>query len=233
MRTAEVARRAGCSVQQVRKLERVGVLPAAPRTPSGYRSYGEQHVRCALAYRALAVATGPLEAADLLRGVHTRPPERVLSALDAAHARLDAERHRLAAAKAAATTITAEPVREVRPSDAMSVSELATALGVPASTLRHWDAVGLVVPERDERGHRRYTPLQVRDARMAHQLRLAGYRIEALREVVPHLRRGDSGRDLEAALAARDRSITARSLALLEAAVHLHVLIGSSAPQAS
>ncbi|MFE1962358.1 MerR family DNA-binding transcriptional regulator [Streptomyces sp. NPDC059479] len=50
----------GCSVRQVRNLERDGVLPSATRTAAGYRIYGEVHLRSALACRALAVGAGPV-----------------------------------------------------------------------------------------------------------------------------------------------------------------------------
>ncbi|PPK92278.1 MerR-like DNA binding protein [Kineococcus xinjiangensis] len=158
----------------------------------------------------------------VLRAVHAGPVDRVLGMLDAAHGGLDAERRGLTAARAAAASITGEPMCDVRPDDAMTVSELASALGVRASTLRHWEAEGLVVPDRDERNHRRYAPPHVRDARIVQQLRLAGYRVDALRAVLPHLARGS---DLGAVLDARDRSITSRSLALLLAATHLHALL--------
>ncbi|WP_459644231.1 MerR family transcriptional regulator [Kineococcus sp. NUM-3379] len=223
MRTGDVARLAGCSVQQVRRLERTGVLPPAGRTPSGYRVHTGVHVRSALAYRALAEAAGPAEAADVLRAVRDRPVAEVLGLLDAAHARLDAERRLLAAARSAAASIGAEPVLDERPEDSMTVSELAGALGVRTSTLRHWDAAGLLAPGRDGRGHRRYGPAQVRDARVVQQLRLAGHGVEALRELVPHLRLGG---DLPSVLAARDRSTTSRSRALLRACAHLDDLLG-------
>ena len=70
MRTAEVARLAGCSVQQVRKLEDRGVLPPAPRTDAGYREYRAVHLASALAYRSLATAIGPTEARVLMRLAH-------------------------------------------------------------------------------------------------------------------------------------------------------------------
>ncbi|MCM2415836.1 MerR family transcriptional regulator [Streptomyces sp. RKAG290] len=178
MRTVDVARHAGCSVQQVRNLERDGVLPPVARTPAGYRIYGEVHLRSALAYGALAVGTGPVEAKRIVRAAHRRPASAVLALFDAAHARLDRERTDLRLAGEAAEAISAEPVEDVRPSDSMSVLELAVALGVRASTLRHWDAEGLVVPDRvPPRGRRRYSPAQARDARIVHQLRGAGYRI--------------------------------------------------------
>lgn len=220
LRTAEVARRSGYSVQQVRNLERDGVLPPATRTATGYRLYSAVHVQSALAYRALAAGAGPAAAKEIARAVHRSPP-LALALLDAAHARLDAERNDLRQARAAAAAISREPIDDVRPSDAMSVSELAAALGVRPSTLRHWEAEGLLIPERLN-GVRHYTPVHVRDARIVHQLRMAGYRIAPLRDLMPRLRDDD----LAAALAARDASITARSRALLDAAAFVSGLLG-------
>ncbi|WP_235557964.1 MerR family transcriptional regulator [Sphaerimonospora mesophila] len=214
MRTVDVARRAGCSVQQVRDLERDGVLPPAARTARGYRIYGEIHLQSALAYRALAAGAGPVEAKKIVRAAHLFPASQVvLALLDAAHARLDAERTELRQAGEAAQAISGEPIGAVRASDSMSVSELATALGVRPSTLRHWDAEGLVVPDRD-RGTRRYTPAQVRDARIA-----------PLRALLPELRRARRSDDVAAALAARDADIAARSRALLDGAAALSVIL--------
>ncbi|MEU6830838.1 MerR family transcriptional regulator [Nocardia beijingensis] len=226
LRTADVARRAGYSVQQIRNLERDGVLPTAMRTATGYRRYGEVHVRSALAYRALAAGVGPVEAKRIVRAVHEEPFAQVLALLDAAHARLDRERADLALAQRAAEVISAEPIADVRPSDAMSVAELGAALGVRPSTLRHWDAEGLVVPDRaTPHGTRRYSPAQVRDARIVHQLRRAGYRVDTLKTLMPDLPRGHRSDDVEAALAARDASITARSRALLDAAAALAAVL--------
>ncbi|MFE9725235.1 MerR family transcriptional regulator [Streptomyces sp. NPDC005794] len=228
LRTADVARRAGYSVQQVRNLERDGVLPPAARTASGYRIYGESHLRSALAYRALASATGPVEAKRIVRAAHERPATEVLALLDAAHARIHRERTDLELAEEAAAVISAELIEDVRPSDSMSVSELAAALGVRPSTLRHWDAEGLAVPDRvPPRGTRRYSPAQTRDARIVHQLRGAGYRVAPLRALMPSLRRGHGREDIEAALAVRDSSIEARSRALLDAAVPLSAVLAA------
>ncbi|MFI6768162.1 MerR family transcriptional regulator [Streptomyces sp. NPDC050355] len=222
MRTADVARRAGCSVQQIRNLERDGVLPPATRTATGYRIYGEVHLQSALAYRALAAGAGPTGAKEIVRAVHQVPTSRALALLDAAHARLDTERTGLSRAREAAEAISSEPIDDVRASDSMDVSELAAALGVRPSTLRHWDAEDLVVPDRDPvRGTRRYTPAQVRDARIVHQLRKAGYRIAPLRALMPDLRRARRLEDVASALAAREADIAARSEALLDGAVAL------------
>ncbi|WP_280407046.1 MerR family transcriptional regulator [Nocardia carnea] len=226
LRTAEVARRSGYSVQQLRNLERDGVLPPAPRTPAGYRMYGEAHVWSACAYRDLAAGADPATAKAILRVAHSGDSSRLFALLDAAHARADRERRALAAARTAARAIAEEPLADIRPGDSMSISELARALGVRPSTLRHWDSAGLVVPRRTTgREPRHYTPDDVRAARLVHQLRLAGYGIEPLRELVPQLRGWRRWDDLAAALAARNTRIDARSAALLRGAAALNTLI--------
>nr|WP_184905346.1 MerR family transcriptional regulator [Amycolatopsis umgeniensis] len=230
MRTAAVARRAGYSVQQIRNLERDGVLPAATRSDTGYRSYGEIHLRSALAYHALAAGVGPVEAKKIVRALHRGPFAEVLALLDAAHAGLDAERADLREAREAVRVISGEPIEDVRGSDSMSVSELASALGLRPSTLRHWDAERLVVPGRDQRGTRRYTPSQVRDARIVHQLRLAGYRVAPLRALMPELRRSRRLEDVASALAVRDAGITARSRALFDGTAALSLIAAQDRP---
>ncbi|WP_062432030.1 MerR family transcriptional regulator [Herbidospora daliensis] len=225
LRTADVARRAGCSVQQVRNLERDGVLAPPARTPSGYRVWTESHALAAAAYVVLAAGVGPAEARDLVRVARTGPESDLLALVDRAHARLHAERRDVALARAAIAAIGAEPLDDARPHDAMTVSELASALGVPTSTLRYWERQGLLTPTRAGRGRARvYTPADVRDARIVHQLRLAGYRIPPLRALMPTLRGHGRASDVAAALRARDENIDARSRALLQAAAGLLAL---------
>ncbi|MCP2319019.1 DNA-binding transcriptional regulator, MerR family [Nocardia amikacinitolerans] len=228
LRTVDVAREAGCSVQQVRNLERDGVLPPATRTAAGYRTYTDTHLHSALAYRALATGAGPVEAKRIMRAAHGYPDSDLLALLDAAHARLAAEREELEAAKRAAAAITGESIDDVRPTDSMTIAELAGALGVRPSTLRHWEAEGLLVPRRGTPGGaREYAPSDVRDARIVHQLRMAGYRIAPLRALMPELRRADRWNEISSALAARDANIDARSRALLDAAAALGAVLAT------
>lgn len=208
-------------MQQVRNLEHEGVLPAAERAPSGYRRYAEIHVLSARAYRWLARGVGPVEAKMMMRAAHhgSTLPEL----LDGAHAALYAERRELRQAQRAAEVIAGEPVGETVAGDAMTIAELAAALGIRASALRHWEAEGLVVPGR-ARGARLYGPADVRDARIVHQLRLARYRIPALRAVLPALRQA-GGREVPEILAAREADIDRRSMALLRAAAVLAEIV--------
>ncbi|MTL13749.1 MerR family transcriptional regulator [Nocardia seriolae] len=225
LRTVDVARRAEYSVQQIRNLERDGVLPPALRTPTGYRVYREIHMLSARAYRALAAGAGPVAARAIVRAAHLDSPATMLALLDTVHAGLATERRDLEATRAAVRHIGDEPITDVRGSDSMSVSDLADALGIRPSTLRHWDATGLVTPTRNStRDARTYTPADVRDARIVHQLRRAGYGIPALGILMAEFRDTRRWSDVLERLAVRDAAIESRALALLAGAAELHAL---------
>lgn len=232
LRTVDVARRVGCSVQHLRDLEREGIVPAAERTSSGYRSWGQVHVLAAIAYREFAQSVGPARARELLRALNGQAVAVFLADLDDAHADLARERRDLRLARQAVAAIAAEPLAAPEPSDAMTITELTDALGLTPATLRHWEAQGLLAPERAGHGRvRTYTPAQVRDARVVHQLRTAGYGIPQLREVL-HLLSYSQRADvtLDTGLRARDQQLTNRSHGLLRAAAAVHDLIAVDRP---
>lgn len=225
LRSIDVARASGYSVQQIRLLERLGVLPPAPRSKSGYRRYSDTHVDAALAYRHLAAATGPVAARRVLGAVHDQPVASVLALVEEAYAGLHRERTQLRLARRAAEAVSEEPLLDPRPSDAMTVAELAEAIGVRASTLRHWEEEGLLRPARTTRGRRSYAPADVRDARVVLQLRAAGYRIPVLRGLLPQLRAGRGWEEVGAALRRRDAELDERSRRLLAATAAIHALL--------
>jgi DNA-binding transcriptional MerR regulator len=232
LRTVDVARRVGCSVQHLRDLEREGVVPAVARTPSGYRTWDQAHVSCAVAYREFAQGVGPVRAKELLRTLHSQPAAVFLAQLDDAHADLARERRDLRLAREAVAAIAAEPLAAPQPSDALTITELTGALGITPATLRHWEAQGLLAPDRAGHGRvRSYTPVQVRNARVIHQLRTAGYGIPQLRQVLLTLRSSqDANATLDAGLQGRDHQLTKRSHGLLRAAAAVRDLVAVDSP---
>jgi len=82
MRSGELARQTGVSPDTIRHYERVGILPAAPRTMSGYRMYPRESLeRVRLVQRALQLGFSLAELAEIL-GVRDRggvPCRRVLA----------------------------------------------------------------------------------------------------------------------------------------------------------
>lgn len=226
--TAAIAAAAGYSVQQVRDLERLGVIPPAARAPNGYRRFTDEHLVALRSYRRLAFAIGPVAARSTLRELQSLPLDRAAALVNDLHTGLAAERAEALTAQRALQAISAEPSTEVAPADhdTMTIAELASALGVRTSTLRFWERAGLFRPDRvTSRAARSYPPAVVREARITVALRAAGYRIPEVRDALDAVRTlGRVDRPL-AALQQRLDSIAQRTLALLTAGTDLITLL--------
>ncbi|MET9594451.1 MerR family transcriptional regulator [Streptomyces sp. NPDC006516] len=230
LRTVEVARESGYSVQQVRDLERLGVIPPATRSSNGYRSYTPLHVQALRAYRGLAGATGPVAARQLLAGLRTGTLAEAASAVGAVHVRLAREREEALDAQQALRAIQSEvDGHGYEPAgDAMTITQLAEALDVRPSTLRFWEQEGLVTPERvTSLQVRRYGPAAIGAARIVAALRGAGYGIPAVREIMTSLHRLDGLEKAALILHQRLGQIAARTVALLRAGADLAAVVTS------
>ena len=239
--TRAVADASGYSVQQVRVLEGLGVVPPATRAANGYRRFGPEHVVALRAYRRLAEAVGPVVARQVLAEMRALPLDEAAARVSGLHVGLARQRDEALAARRALALVRAEAALDGAPTaaaedpgDAMTITELARALGVRASTLRFWEREGLVAPERVGSGSvrgRRYPVAAIREARVAAALRSAGHPVPAVREVVASLRRlagpaapsapagapVAAGLDPDAALQLHLDAIARRTLALVVA----------------
>ncbi|MFE4539993.1 MerR family transcriptional regulator [Streptomyces scopuliridis] len=231
LRTVDVAGETGYSVQQVRDLERLGVIPPAARSSNGYRSYTPLHVRALRAYRGLAGAVGPVAARQMLAELRTETLAEAAAAVNGVHVRLARERDEALRAQEALRAIQAEantPEFE-HDGDAMTITELAGALHVRPSALRFWEQEGLVIPERvTSLRARRYGLPAIRAARIVAALRSAGYGIAAAREIMESLHRLDGPEDAQHILRQRLDQIAVRTVALLRAGADLAAVVAST-----
>ncbi|WP_157850275.1 MerR family DNA-binding transcriptional regulator, partial [Streptomyces rimosus] len=69
LRPIDLARGHGLSTQAVRNYEESGILPAAGRTPSGYRTYTPLHARALRAFLALVPGHGHPTATAIMQAV--------------------------------------------------------------------------------------------------------------------------------------------------------------------
>jgi len=231
--TSRLAGVCGYSVQQVRDLEHLGVIPPAIRQPNGYREFTGIHATALRAYRHLAIAVGPVVARATMRETRQLPSEEAIARIVALHVGLARDRDDTTAALHALDGIVQDSAHDAppAPTDAMSITELAAALDVRSSALRFWEQQGLIAPVRERPlAARHYPPDAVRDARIVAALRAGGYRIPAVRSVITSLRVLGSTADARAALHDRLQSIAARSDALLRAGTDLADLLVPAMP---
>lgn len=233
LRTVDVARESGYSLQQVRDLERLGVIPPAARSSNGYRSYAPVHVHALRAYRGLASAVGPVPARQMLAELRTETIAEAASAVSAVHVRLAREREEVLRAQEALRAIQAEAEAHTgefeHAGDAMTVTELAGALGVRPSALRFWEQEGLVVPERvTSLRARRYGLAAIRAARIVVALRATGHGIPAVRDIMGSLHQFEGPEETQRILRQRLDQIAQRTVALLRAGTDLATVITSA-----
>ncbi|MYT22122.1 MerR family DNA-binding transcriptional regulator, partial [Streptomyces sp. SID7760] len=231
LRPVDLAREHGLSTQAVRNYEEAGILPAAARTPHGYRTYTPLHAAALRAFLALAPAHGHRTATAIMCSVNRGAVDEAFHLIDESHARLLDDRRTLqaveralrdldpsASAPAPATVAALGPTAAGGPGGAF-IGPLAQVLGIRPATLRKWERAGLVHPRRDAlTGYRVYDAADVRDARLTHQLRRGGYLLEQIAPLIAQVREAGGLEPLEAALADWRASLSARGRAMLTGA---------------
>ncbi|MCW1096610.1 TioE family transcriptional regulator [Streptomyces sp. RS2] len=226
LRPVDLARAHGLSAQAVRNYEAAGILPAAARTASGYRVYTPLHARALDAFLALVAGHGHGTAAAVLRGVNEGAPDEAFRLIDESHAQLLDDRRTLEAVTSALRDLVPEPPEGPPGPTGGFVGALAAELGIRPATLRKWERAGLVRPRRDPvTGYRRYDEADVRDARLAHQLRRGGYPLERIASVIAQVRSAGGVEPLEAALREWHDRVSARGRAMVAGAAELETYL--------
>lgn len=152
MRPLDLAREHGISTQAVRNYERDGFLPAAERTPAGYRVYTDLHAAALRTFLALVPAHGHAAAGRIMNAVHGGRIDDALAAVDEGHAQLLRDRATLDGVREAVEHLRADPGAApgtAADTGARTIGELARRLRVTPATLRNWEDAGIVVPSRD------------------------------------------------------------------------------------
>lgn len=231
LRPVDLARGHGLSTQAVRNYEEAGILPAAGRTAHGYRTYTSLHAGALRAFLALVPGHGHQTATSIMRAVNEGAAEDAFRLIDESHAQLLDDRRTLQAVESALRdlepTTASGPDAGPGPATASEaggtfIGPLAGKLGIRPATLRKWERAGLVHPRRDPlTGYRVYDEADVRDARLAHQLRRGGYLLEQIAPLLAQVRAAGGLEPLEGALRDWHGRLSARGRAMLTGAAEL------------
>ena len=82
LRPIDLARGHGLSTQAIRNYEEAGILPAAGRTPHGYRTYTPLHARALRTFLALVPGHGHRTATSIMRSVNQGVVDEALHLID-------------------------------------------------------------------------------------------------------------------------------------------------------
>ncbi|MET9458516.1 TioE family transcriptional regulator [Streptomyces canus] len=229
LRPVDLARGHGLSTQAIRNYEEAGILPAAGRTPHGYRTYTSVHAVALHAFLALVPGHGHRTATSIMRAVNEGATEEAFRLIDESHVQLLDDRRTLEAVERALRDLEAgtasEPAAVAGPGGTF-IGPLAAKLGIRPATLRKWERAGLVRPRRDAlTGYRVYDEADVRDARLTHQLRRGGYRLDQIAPLIAQVQEAGGLEPLGAALRDWHSRLAARGRAMLTGAAELEAYL--------
>ncbi|GGV66954.1 MerR family transcriptional regulator [Streptomyces longisporoflavus] len=240
LRPVDLARGHGLSTQAIRNYEADGILPPADRSPHGYRTYTALHAGALRAFLALVPGHGHRTATSIMQAVNRGEVadgvDEAFRLIDESHAQLLDDRRTLRAVESALRDLESlgtapEPTPGAAPGGTF-IGPLADQLGVRPATLRKWEHAGLVRPGRDpQTGYRVYDEADIRDARLAHQLRRGGYLLEQIAPLIARVRAAGGLEPLEATLSDWHGRLSARGRAMLKGAGELEAYLGERAPR--
>jgi len=208
IRTVDIARSVSLSTQTVRDYERWGFIPPVERSAQGYRLYSPLHLQAIRTTRAVIAGFGWERALRIMRFIHHDDLAAALAEIDAHHATVHSNRCELKKTLDILHTISTstpfvsldEVRNEAKQLAHLSVGQAACLVGVRVSTLRYWEAQGLVFPLRTHpSNYRFYTSELIRQLQIIALLRKAGYAIETIRTVLTQLATGVPEQALAAA----------------------------------
>jgi DNA-binding transcriptional MerR regulator len=172
---------------------------------------------------------GHQTATSIMQAVNQDAAEEAFRLIDESHAQLLDDRRTLQAVESAVRDL--KPTAASRPAavseaDGTFIGPLAGKLGIRPATLRKWERAGLLRPRRDPRtGYRVYDEADVRDARLAHQLRRGGYLLEQIAPLLAQVRAAGGMQPLEAALRDWRGRLSTRGRAMLTGAAELEAYL--------
>jgi DNA-binding transcriptional MerR regulator len=186
--------------------EEIGFIPAAPRSPKGYRLYTPYHLEALQIARTVINGYGWQNAHRIMQAIHQGDLPAALAVIDAYHA--DTHRNRREIEETLrilrATSSTIQPLTQGgerhHHRTSFHIKEAAQSAGVRPSALRFWEEQGLLQPARDrESGYRLYDAEQVRNIQIIALLRKASYDTDVIRTVLNQLATGTAEQALIAA----------------------------------
>ncbi len=198
LRTSDLARSAGIHPNTVRLYEQWGLIPAAERSPSGYRRFTRYHLDCLhlarMAYSGEFPGRGLRHSATQV--LFKAASGDLGGALELAYHHKALVQAEQAQAEVAAALLErwAQGTALDATSEALQIGQVARLLGVSVDMLRNWERNGLIaVPRNPHNGFRRYGRIEIGRLRVIRMLSRAGYSLMAILRMLTRLDAGRAG----------------------------------------
>ena len=174
IRPIDIARKLGISTTSLRKYEELGLLPPVSRSEAGYRIFTPQHIAYFVCIREMTVGFSLNRVSKMLKEVQAKKIDAALWLANQAQADLHQEKN--IAHKIELNLFQSNPPPSGSEAQSMTIHQVSRETGVPATTIRYWERVGLLSVERArENNYRLFTAAHIRQILTIYALKLSIY----------------------------------------------------------
>lgn len=172
MRPIDIARRLDISTTTLREYETMGLVPPVSRSLSGYRNYTGEHLAYFICIREMLPGFNLTIIAEVLKKVMDQK-------IDAAYwivnkAQVDLRQEKMILENIIKHLLYREGFKTKIKKNFFTIHDISRETGVPASTIRYWDKVGLISTKRSmENNYRVFTSDHVRQVLAIYALKLS------------------------------------------------------------
>lgn len=174
IRPVDIARKLGISTTTLRKYEEFGLVPPVPRSATGYRMYTDEHIAYLVCAREMLPAFTIKEIAKIFKAVMTKKIDVALWIANKAQA--DLHREKIIAEKIVQKLLQKNGKQISTSREKLTINEVSLETGIPATTIRYWDKVGLISVQRSmENNYRLFTEEHVKQILAIYALNFSVY----------------------------------------------------------
>lgn len=174
IRPVDIARKLGISTTTLRKYEEFGLTPPVPRSATGYRSYTDEHVAYFSCAREMLSAFSTKEIARIFKAVMAKKVDDALWIAN--KAQTDLHGKKIIAEKIVKNLLHKNDEKISVSHEKLTINDVSQKTGVPTTTIRFWEKVGLIAVQRSiENNYRLFTTEHVKQILTISALKFSVY----------------------------------------------------------
>lgn len=189
IRPIDIARKLGISTSSLRHYENWGMIPPVERSAAGYRIYTEEHVAYFECIRAMAAGFGIWLTAEVLKHIQHKDIDPAFWLVNQAQASLHNEK---TISEKTMKSLVLEDTPLLNSKSCLTIAAISKETGIPITTIRHWEKVGLIsVPRGEGSKYRLFDQKHIRQILVIHALKVSiysyTYSLDGIREIILEL----------------------------------------------
>lgn len=172
VRPIDIARKLGISTTTLRKYEERGLIPPVSRSGAGYRIYTEEHIAYFVCVREMLPGFNTTIISEVLKQVMAHKIASAYWIVNKAQA--DLRQEKIISENIIKHLYHNEGLSTNPKQGSLTINEISRETGVPATTIRYWDKVGLISAQRcADNNYRIFTHENVRQVLAIYALKLS------------------------------------------------------------